>query len=138
MFLLSISHSPVFPTPKPLPSSPFYSLLLVGWSSLFFHFTCIPMFIRIPRDPHKFKGFFWNLFQTPNSVRWGKPNGTISPWLLISLGFCFTPTSFIIGWRLANHLRLPQVVVSSAHHPNLRVGLVVIRPMVNCLPMYQV
>nr|POF24674.1 hypothetical protein CFP56_67247 [Quercus suber] len=44
------------------------------------------MFIRIPRDLHDFRGFPWNLFQMPNSVRWWFPNGIISHQLPISLG----------------------------------------------------
>ena len=71
---LSVSHSPVFQPALSLPSSAFYSLLLVGWPSLFPHFTHIPTFIKILRDPHNFKGLPWNLFQTLKSVwQWTSP-----------------------------------------------------------------
>lgn len=56
-----------FPTHFCSPAFTFYSLLLVGWLSLFFHFTRILTFVRIPRDSRNFRGFPWNLFQTPNS-----------------------------------------------------------------------
>ena len=78
-FSLLLSHFPVFPTPSPLPSSPFYSLLLIALPSLSPHFAHIPIFIRILRDPHDFRRFPWNLFQTPNSVRQWFPNGIIRP-----------------------------------------------------------
>ena len=71
---------------------------------------------------HAHQGFPWNLFHMPNSVRWWFPNGIISPQLLISLGSCFTLTSFVLGQCLADHLGLPQVVVSSAIIPTSGLG----------------
>ena len=54
--------------PKCWPFSPFYSLSLVGLSSLPFpHFARIPTSIKIPRNPHNLRGISWNLFQTSNS-----------------------------------------------------------------------
>ena len=104
---LSISYSPLFATSFCLPFFTFYSLMLVGWSSLFFHFTHISTFIRIPRDPHSFRGFPWNVFQTQNIV-WQRT----SPMALPVLGYrpcharvlCQLPPSLInvkpTTWRL--------------------------------------
>ena len=63
------------------------------------------MSLRIPRDPHDFRGFHWNLFQTPNCVRG-----------------CFTSTTFVINQRLTDHSRVLQVVVPLAMVPNSGLG----------------
>ena len=64
-FLFFSISLPLYFSNLPLcwPTSPFYSLLLVGLSSLpFSHFTHISTSIKIPRNPHNFRGFSWNLF----------------------------------------------------------------------------
>ena len=59
----------VFQPPLSWPYFFFYSLTLVGLSSLpFSHFTCISTSTRIPRNPHTFRELSWNLFQMSNSV----------------------------------------------------------------------
>ena len=70
------------------------------------------MFIKIPRDPHEFRGFPWNLFQTPNSVQEEIRTRIISPQLPISLrsrDSCLTPTTFVIGQRLVEPLGTSRV-----------------------------
>ena len=65
MIFLLLLLSLFFPQnpPKCWPSSLFYSLSLVGLSSLPFpHFARIPTSIRIPRNPHNLRGISWNLF----------------------------------------------------------------------------
>ena len=93
----SVSHSSVIPNPLPFT---FFSLLQYFISGVIIIIFPLPhiflcSLIRIPMDSYNFRGFSWNLFQTLNSVQGWIPNGTISPWLPISLGSPFTLTTFL-------------------------------------------
>ena len=85
MIFLLLLLSLFFPQnpPKCWPSSPFYSLSLVGLSSLPFpHFACIPTSIRIPRNPHNLRGISWTYSRRQIVSGSEFPKGTDSAWLL--------------------------------------------------------
>ena len=69
-----------------------------------------PMFTRIPRDPHEFKGFPWNLFQTPDGVQEWIPSRTICSRVPILLGLCLIQTCFVVNLHSANLLGTPWVL----------------------------
>ena len=111
--------SPVFPSVFPLLHSntltppdffqpPFLCHVLLfivssywGCHHYLHTYTHIPTFIRIPKDPHEFKGVPWNLFQTLNSVQEWIPTRTISPRLPILSGVVSHPDQ-LCYWSTSN------------------------------------
>ena len=122
--------SPVFPSVFPLSHSntltppdffqpPFlcHVLLLIVSSYWGCHhyphtYTHIPTFIKIPRDPHEFRGVPWNLFRHWIVFKSGSPLELLVLGYQSCWGLCLTLTNFVIGQRLTDPLgtsRMPSL-----------------------------
>ena len=106
-----LSYSLQCPTPCTLTSASSYSPFLVVWPSLPSPLThtspCSPEYQGILT---KFKGFPWNLFQTPDGVQEWIFSRTICSRVPILLGLCVIQTCFMADLHSANLLGTPRVL----------------------------
>ena len=120
-----------------MSSFSFYNLLLVGSSSLPPHFTLIPTSLRIPRDPHDFKGFPWKFVPDANEYSAVNfPASTNYPQLPTLLCKCLMPAFLFTRHCLGQSPKTPLAWCPFTCHPDLRVGPAVIRPEVNSLHVH--
>ena len=129
---LLVSHfTEIFQPPCPYHLPPFIGSC--EWED-HHYFPTLHTFLRSSKsqgDPHDFRGFSWNLFQTSDNVQEWFPNGTIRPWP----PYCWVRVAPQLSrYRplksLTSHLPLD-------HHLDFGVRPFVTRPKSDSLLVYQ-